>query len=198
MERIDSTYTFCVSNCSKWGQVFYSIEDVESLLGQKYTEEDRAYLSKTVPILSTDDNYVCFPGAHITLEELRVISPGSFMSEEKTWYSEFSFAAEERLKLKWYILRKFPGEHSYDELQNMIPKSESLPSPLESVFALFIHLKSKNCSLCTRSFWCNESDPYEAGFQYAAYANEDGKIELRTYGHDAKLCVMSVGESPLK
>jgi hypothetical protein len=126
---------------------FLGFADVVRHFNARFTEEQLVALAD-VPfdeamLRACKDSHILFPGFPITILQLRSRMPrGAFRIYEDAWYNGHDFARKERVRARWYLLRKDAVPNSFGRSYNdqlvLLGKGEEVPMACEVVFGAML------------------------------------------------------------
>jgi len=124
------------------GKNFLSPWDVVEHFGVEYGDE----ISKLLQIPFSEnvleeckDTHILFAGYPLTILDIRSkVSPELFPVADNRWYARLAFAKADKVKTRWYLMRKDIVPNSTDkthaEQTMMLAKNEEVPRACEVVF----------------------------------------------------------------
>ena len=123
----------------------YSIEDVESAFGFKYTPEQKASLA-TIPfsketLKACAGTHLLFPGAPLSLIDIREKNSENFNEDQEG--EELEEFARATVPVRWHLLRmeQVPDslKKTWDEQKQLLLSDEEVPSAAMVAFATMLH-----------------------------------------------------------
>jgi hypothetical protein len=131
------------------GRNFLTVEDVQRHFRVRFTDEQLAELGE-IPwsedvLRECKDTHILFPGFPLTIIEIRERAVKRcvklFYSDRDAWYNDQKFARDEKVALRWHLIRKDIVENStsktYDEQCKLISENEEVPQ-VAAVVSLII------------------------------------------------------------
>ena len=89
------------------------------------------------------DTHLLVAGYPMTILDIRAKAPNLFHSHRDAWYNSQVFAADERVALRWHLLRKeiIAGSQSrsFVEQRSLLSNHEEVPGACELVYATILH-----------------------------------------------------------
>ena len=136
-------------------------EDIESATGIRYTDEQKAHATETMPDLEmlqaikADGMMLVFgPPKDLNLLKVRDLDKQMFDLKKDGWYaqSEHSFSRTDKVRGgQWLIIRKTPVDRStsknWSEQSAMIKLGDRVPNAAEMSYALLIYQKVRDVYL---------------------------------------------------
>ncbi|MGC3971622.1 MAG: hypothetical protein QM775_31040 [Pirellulales bacterium] len=127
------------------GKNFLGIEEVRAGYGFSHTDEQRQLLSE-IPFSDETlqrykDTHVLVAGAPLSVNEIRKIA-GDDVFSRYTWYKREPFANDQKLSVRWYLLRKEPVPGScgkkYEEQASPLT-NEEVPFACEMTYMVILY-----------------------------------------------------------
>ncbi len=89
------------------------------------------------------DTHILFAGYPLTIMDIRSkVSPDLFDPLERAWYKKLAFARNDKVKMRWYLIRKdiVPDStgKTYVEQVHMLSKDEEVPRACEMVYMIVL------------------------------------------------------------
>lgn len=130
------------------GSNFLGVEDVIKHFGVSFSDDEVAQL-REIPFTEAQlreckDTHVLFPGYTLTILDIRSRVPKElFYSHDGAWYTDQKFATEERVGLRWYLIRKDIVKNStsktYQEQIALLPANEEAPRACEVIYMIMLY-----------------------------------------------------------
>jgi len=129
------------------GKNFLGIEEVTTHYGIAFGPAFRAELA-TIPfsektLEACKDTHLLVVGCPLTMLEVRAKAPKAFSSHSAAWYNDEGFAADERVGIRWYLIRKdvVPGSRARNvgDQQALIADNEETPCGCELTYAVVLY-----------------------------------------------------------
>lgn len=133
------------------GSNFLTVDDVERHFRVRFTAEQLAELGD-IPwseevLEECKDTHVLFPGFPLTILEVRKRAKKKgvklFYSDRDTWYNDQKFAREEKVGLRWHLIRKDIVENStnksYDEQLALLSENEEAAQAAAVVYMIILY-----------------------------------------------------------
>ena len=173
---------------------------VERCFGVLYTTEQRRSFYPTVPF--TEDTlrecwatHLLFPGFPLSLAEMRQKHPTLF-HPLITWRDAEPFARDERVGLRWYLMRKepVPGSlrHTRQEHLAMLAPNEEVPRACEVAYMVLLSRR-----LLLRDFSVRCYDRGHSGYHVFLGEAGYGGLHVRRYWFDPH-CVGHLGLASMR
>ena len=133
------------------GKNYLGIEEVVRQFGAAYTEEQLALLAEIpfseVVLEKCKDTHILVAGFPMTILDVRAKAPNkkpkTFYSYKDAWYNNQSFAKDEKLEVRWYLIRKeaVVGSTSknFDDQKALLSECEEVPRACELVYAVVLY-----------------------------------------------------------
>ncbi len=133
------------------GKSFLGVEKAVRHFGAVYTEEQLALLAE-IPFLEAvleecKNTHILVAGFPMTILGIRAKAPGknpkTFYSCKDAWYNSQTFAKDEKVEVRWYLIRKQAAANStsknFDKQKALLSKYEEVPRACELVYAVVLY-----------------------------------------------------------
>ena len=132
------------------GKNFLGIEEVTKHYGMAFSAEQLASLA-TIPfseatLKACKDTHILVAGFPMTILEIRAKAPKNpktFYSYKDAWYNNEAFAANERVELRWYLIRKNIVANStskdFETQKDLLSENEMVPRACEFTYAIVLY-----------------------------------------------------------
>lgn len=131
------------------GTNFLGIVEVRACFGVEFRDEhikriglDKVPFTEAV-LKKCKDTHILFAGYPLTIMDIRSkISQNLLDPLERAWYKKLSFARNDKVKMRWYLIRKdiVPDStgKTYIEQVHMLSKDEEVPRACEMVYMIVL------------------------------------------------------------
>jgi hypothetical protein len=134
------------------GKNFLGIEETMRHFNAAFTQEELATLAE-IPFSETEleeckNTHLLVCGYPMTILEIRAKAPSkkpkkTFYSYKDAWYNTQAFATNEKVGLRWYLIRKTAIENSFsktfDDQKRLLGANDEVPRACELVYAVVLY-----------------------------------------------------------
>lgn len=127
------------------GKNFLGLDEVRRGYNVTYTAEQCQQLA-AIPFSKEtlrvcNDTHVLVAGAPLSLNEVRMHAHEDFFDTD--WYGFEPFANDQKVSVRWYLLRKQPAPEScsktYEQQTDLLTREEEVPLACEVAFAVILY-----------------------------------------------------------
>lgn len=133
------------------GRNLLTVEDVQRHFRVRFTDEQLAELGE-IPwsedvLQECKDTHILFPGFPLTILEIRKRAAKKgvklFYSDRDAWYNDQKFARDEKVSLRWHLIRKDIVENStnrtYDDQLALLGPDEEAAQAAAMVYTIILY-----------------------------------------------------------
>lgn len=164
------------------GENFLGIEEVTRHFGVSFTQKQAKELVD-IPFTEAElqecrSTHLLVAGYPLSFPDVRKTASSLFYRSEDAWYDEHAFATDEKVDLRWYLVRKDvvdgSTEKTWDEQQAMLAENEETPRACEFVYSVILYALATGIRLFPSIYGRAASEDTDGRHVYIGSFGADG------------------------